>query len=122
MANRVVHFELPGDEPEKLVQFYSDLLGWKIEKAPTPGFDYWMCKTGEGPGIDGGIMRRLDPKQTLTNYVSVDQIDSSVAKAQALGAIVVVTKKAVVGAGWFSVVIDPQGNPLGFWQEDKGAR
>jgi predicted enzyme related to lactoylglutathione lyase len=119
---RIVHFEIPADQPEKLVQFYADLFGWKMQKNPMPNFDYWVCFTGEGPGIDGAIMKRVNPQQTVTNYVSVPQVDDVLGKAKSLGAQVVVPKAVVPGHGWFGVVLDPQGNPLGFWQSDKGAK
>jgi predicted enzyme related to lactoylglutathione lyase len=121
MANhRFVHFEIPANDPEALTKFYGTLFGWKMEKAPH--MEYWLCRTGEGPGIDGGIMKRIDPKQTVTNYVSVDNIEPVLADAKALGATVVVPKSPVPGMGWFSVALDPQGNPFGMWQDDKSAK
>lgn len=35
--NRVVHFEIPANQPEALTKFYSALFGWKFEKAALPG-------------------------------------------------------------------------------------
>jgi predicted enzyme related to lactoylglutathione lyase len=122
MANlRIVHFELPADEPEELVKFYRELFGWQIQKLPIPDFEYWLCKTGDGPGIDGAITRRLLPQQAIINYVSVEDIEPHVEKAKALGGKVLVPRTAVPGAGWYCVALDPQGNPLGFWQDDKSA-
>ncbi len=121
-SNRFVHFEIPADNPEALSKFYTGLFGWKVEKAPVPGFDYWMCMTGDGPGIDGGIMKRVNPQQTVTNYVNVDDVAAFAAKAKSLGATIVVPKSAVPGAGWFVVALDPQGNPFGLWKGDKGAK
>jgi predicted enzyme related to lactoylglutathione lyase len=120
-SQRIVHFELPADEPEVLVQFYRDLFGWTIQKVPIPGFDYWMCQTGEGPGIDGAITRRLLPQQAIINYVNVDEIEAAAERAKALGGKVIVPKTAVPGVGWYCVALDPQGNPLGFWHADKSA-
>jgi predicted enzyme related to lactoylglutathione lyase len=31
MANLVVHFEIHASEPQKLIDFYSDLLGWTFQ-------------------------------------------------------------------------------------------
>ena len=31
MANLVVHFEIHASEPQKLIDFYSNLLGWKFQ-------------------------------------------------------------------------------------------
>lgn len=53
--NRIVHYEIPANQPEALTRFYSELFGWKFRKASIPGPEYWLCTTGsEGPGIDGG--------------------------------------------------------------------
>ena len=30
MANLVVHFEIHASEPQRLIDFYSELLGWKF--------------------------------------------------------------------------------------------
>ena len=44
MANPVVHFEIHASEPQKLIDFYSGLLGWQFSQfgdAP-----YWSIVTG----------------------------------------------------------------------------
>ena len=122
MSNRVVHFEIPAEQPEKLGQFYSELFGWKVQKVPVEGFDYWLCHTGEGVGIDGAIVRRSATQPGVTNSVRVDDVDAFLRKAELLGAKVVVSKTAVPGTGWYAAVTDPQGNPVGLWQGDKTAR
>jgi predicted enzyme related to lactoylglutathione lyase len=38
--NRVVHFEIGAEDPEKLSEFYKKALGWEINL--WPGSDYWM--------------------------------------------------------------------------------
>ena len=46
MANLVVHFEIHASEPQKLIDFYSELLGWKFSQfGDVP---YWTIDTGEG--------------------------------------------------------------------------
>ena len=59
---KVVHFEIPADNPERANKFYADTFGWEISKMPGPE-DYWMLKTGpqDDPGIGGGLMKRQDP-------------------------------------------------------------
>jgi uncharacterized protein len=44
--NRIVHFEIPANQPEALTQFYGELFGWKFQQAPIPGVEYWLCETG----------------------------------------------------------------------------
>ena len=56
---RVIHFELPADEPERAARFYESVFGWEITKWQGP-MDYWLVTTGEEgtPGIDGAISPR----------------------------------------------------------------
>ena len=122
MEHRIVHFEIPADDPEKLTRFYAELFGWKVEKYPMPGWDYWGCKTGEGPGINGAIMKRMSPQHCITNYVNVEQLDAMLDKAKRLGANVIVPKTAVASMGWFAIALDPQNNPIGLWQADGAAK
>ncbi len=128
--NPVVHFEIYADNPEKLAQFYSSLFDWSFE--PVPGMDYRMVKTAETdakgmttqPGINGGLVKRpagYDVNAPV-NYVNVDSLDASVKRAQDLGAKVTKDRTAVPGMGWFTMLIDPQGNHFAMWQQDAGAK
>ncbi|MFY9710328.1 MAG: VOC family protein, partial [Candidatus Cybelea sp.] len=54
---RVNHFEIHSADPQAAAKFYTDVFGWKISKWDGP-MDYWLVSTGEGPGIDGGIVPR----------------------------------------------------------------
>jgi predicted enzyme related to lactoylglutathione lyase len=119
MSNsRVVHFEIPADQPESLTKFYSELFGWKFQKAPFPGPEYWLCDTGtEGPGINGAIMARQHPQQPTVNYVDVGNVDAAIEKATQLGAKVALPKTSVPGVGAYAAIIDPQGNICGLWEQ-----
>lgn len=116
--NRIVHFEIPADNPESLASFYGDLFGWKFQKAPIPGHEYWLCDTGsDGPGINGAIMQRIHPQQPWMNYVDVASIDAAIDKATKLGAKVGLPKTDVAGVGAYAAIIDPQGNLCGLWEQ-----
>lgn len=120
MSNILVHFEIPGDDPEALAEFYRNLFGWKIQKAP---MDYWLIETAPGgQGIGGGMMKRQAPEQGPVNYVGVESVDVYRERAEQLGARVILPKQAVPGVGYFSIILDPQGNPLGMFQDDPSAR
>jgi hypothetical protein len=115
--NRIIHFDIPATEPEALAKFYGDLFGWKFQKAPVPGMEYWLCETGsEGPGINGGLTQRQSPQQPWMNYVDVESIDAAIEKATKLGATVAMPKTPVPGVGAVAAVIDPQGNVCGLWE------
>jgi uncharacterized protein len=117
-SNRVVHFEIPANQPEALTQFYGELFGWKFHKAPVPGLDYWLCDTGsDGPGIDGAVTPRQDARQPWMNYVDVASIDAAIEKATGLGAQVAMPKTPIPGVGAVAAIIDPQGNVCGLWEQ-----
>ena len=115
--NRIVHFEIPANQPEALTRFYSELFGWKFQKAPMPGPEYWLCVTGsEGPGINGAVMERQNAQQPWMNYVDVASIDAALEKATALGAQVALPKMPIPGVGAVAAIIDPQGNVCGLFE------
>jgi predicted enzyme related to lactoylglutathione lyase len=72
MANLVVHFEIHASEPQKLIDFYSELLGWHFENYGGGEQPYWVIDTGEGAignaagqpglGINGGLIQRQGPR------------------------------------------------------------
>jgi predicted enzyme related to lactoylglutathione lyase len=117
--NRPVHFEIPANEPEKLAKFYTDVFGWKFQKAPIPGMEYWLCDTGsDGAGINGAIMPRQKPEHPVTNYVFVASIDATIEKATKAGAKVALAKMPIQGVGAVACLIDPQGNMCGLWEKE----
>src|SRR5277367_4825692 len=91
MSNRPIHFEVQADDAARAKEFYEKALGWQIEKAGMPGvgMDYWMVKTGEGPGIDGGLYQRKDnPARQLNSFdctILVGDIDKVIADIKANG-------------------------------------
>jgi predicted enzyme related to lactoylglutathione lyase len=116
--NRIVHFEIPANEPQALTQFYADLFGWKFTKAPLPGVEYWLCETGpDAPGIDGAVTQRQNPQQPWMNYVDVANIEASLAAAVKLGAKIAMPRTPVPGVGSIAAIIDPEGNICGLWEK-----
>ena len=116
MSSRVVHFEIPANNPEKTGKFYTDLFDWKMQNSGMAEMEYWFFATGDGPGIDGAIMKRMDPKQPWMNYVQVDSIDAAIEKAKKLGGNVALPKTPIPGMGAYAAVTDPEGNIVGLWE------
>lgn len=133
MDHTIVHFEIPADQPERAAKFYRELFGWDIKKFEGSGaqtdMEYWMVQTvptddkgmPSRAGVNGGLMRRMQPGQTPVNYVSVANVDEFVKKAEKLGASVVVPKMPVPQMGWFSQLKDTEGNIFAIWQTDSAA-
>ena len=116
---RVNHFELPADDPEKLVEFYQDVFGWTIQKWDGP-MDYWLITTGpaDQPGINGGIARRSEGDFGAINSVDVPSVDDYVAKIEGVGGSVVAPKMPVPGVGYLAYCKDPDGNVFCIMEED----
>jgi predicted enzyme related to lactoylglutathione lyase len=117
MANPFVHVELNTTDPAKAKAFYQRLFDWKLEDMEMgPGATYTMIDVGEGTG--GGLMKHPMPgaPSSWLAYVLVDDVAAATRKAQSLGATVVKDVTEVRGAGWFSIIADPTGAPLGLWK------
>jgi len=120
--SRVIHFELPADQPERAVRFYENAFGWKIEKWDGPT-DYWLVSTGnqEAPGIDGAITRREQPIIGTVNTLEVASLDDAVTKVTQHGGRVVMPRMAVPSVGYLAYCADTEGNLFGVIQNDPTA-
>jgi uncharacterized protein len=119
MHNHLCHFEIPADDVPALQNFYNGLFGWTFEKMPGP-IEYHIIKT-PAENMCGGLMPRQNPQQGPVNYIAVESLDATLAKAAEAGATVIMPKTPVPGMGWFAVLFDPQRNPFGLWQDDTSA-
>ena len=127
MANLVVHFEIHASEPQRLIDFYGELLGWRFTQfgdAP-----YWVIDTGEGAigvdtpgrGINGGLTQRegqAPERGAAVNgcniVVGVERdVDGLFQKALDLGAVEAVALDDMEGVGRGGYLLDPDGNVFG---------
>ena len=93
MAN-IGHFMIPADNVDRAKQFYSTLLGWKIEPTRTPvdpammaEMQYHDISTGaarKGTMNTGGLYKR-HMTEPILNFVIVDDIDTVQANVEKLG-------------------------------------
>jgi predicted enzyme related to lactoylglutathione lyase len=120
---RVVHFEIDAKKPERAVEFYQKVFGWKIEKWEGP-MDYWLIMTGKKgePGIDGGLSRRTEAQPTTVNTIDVPSVDTYAKKIEGNGGKIIRPKQAVPGVGWLAYFKDPEGNTWGIMETDESAR
>lgn len=120
---RPIHFEIPVADAERAIKFYSTVFQWKFSKWEGGEMQYWMVMTGEGPGIDGGLMIRPGGGQGgVVNTIDVPALDDHIALALANGATLAVPKMAIPGVGWLAYCADPDGNIFGMMQNDPGAK
>lgn len=114
--NRVIHFEIGAKNPDVIVKFYQEALGWEI-KAWEGGESYWLVMTGEQgtPGIDGGIMPAGFP-QPVINTIAVDSLEDTIAKIEAAGGKTVYGPNDIPGVGRHAYCADPEGTMFGVLQ------
>lgn len=121
--SRIVHFEIPADDPERAIGFYEAIFGWKIDKWDGPQ-EYWLITTGEDnePGINGGLVNRMHPEHRVCNTVDVPSVDEFTQKIEAAGGKVVAPRMAVAGVGYLAYVQDTEGNVFGMMETDESAQ
>jgi len=119
LVNRVMHFEIGADKPERVAEFYTKIFGWKIKKWEEGNEPYWLVMTGDNdkPGINGGIFKRPGPVNAdIVNTIAVPSVDKYVKKIEANGGKILMPKMEVMGAGWLVYAQDTEGNPFGIMQ------
>lgn len=121
--SRVVHFEMVGDNPERMAKFYADTFGWRVQKWEGPT-EYWLVITGEDgtPGINGGFGRRTKPNEGTTNTIEVADAKAAVAAVEKNGGKVVNALHPIPGVGWQAYCEDTEGNLFGIHQNDPNAK
>ena len=119
---RVIHFEIPADNPERAVTFYEKVFGWNINKWEGPA-DYWLAMTGpdDVPGINGAITRRAD-RGTVTYALDVPSVDEFTQRIVEAGGSVITPKMPIPGIGWHAYCKDTEGNTFGIMEADPSAR
>jgi predicted enzyme related to lactoylglutathione lyase len=115
MSNyEIVHIEFSARDPKGLGKFYNALFGWEVEFSEE--LDYVMFDGGDGPG--GGFPRVGEGMKagTVMVYISTDDIDTSLSRAESLGAKILTPKTEIPMTGWFGTFADPTGNVVGVFQ------
>jgi predicted enzyme related to lactoylglutathione lyase len=120
---RIIHFEIPADNPDRAAKFYSDVFGWQFQKWDGP-MEYWMIMTGPSgqPGINGGMMRRAEPGSGTVNTIDVPSVDQYAENIERKGGKTVVPKMPIPGIGYLAYCQDPEGNTFGIMQADAAAK
>ena len=120
---RPIHFEIPADNPQRAIDFYSNVFGWKIKKWDGPT-DYWLITTGDSsePGINGGILQRHHPYQPAVNTINVENLDRSIETVLSNGGAMALAKMPVPGVGWLAYCKDTEGHIFGMMQNDPSAK
>ncbi|MBI1886039.1 MAG: VOC family protein [Chloroflexi bacterium] len=112
MTRPVVHFEIRGKDQKRLIEFYRELFGWRINADNPMGYGVIEPGTG-GPeqGVGGGIAQSERPLVTV--YVQVADLHETLGKAEQLGGKAVMQPADVPGGPTIAQMEDPEGNLIG---------
>ncbi|MBI1790822.1 MAG: VOC family protein [Acidobacteria bacterium] len=115
---RVIRYEIAADDPDMMAQFYGGLFGWEFQKVGDQ--DYWVINSGEGPGIDGAMIRRIEGGPGVINTLDVPSVDDFCQGVAEMGGQVLLAKTAIPGVGFFAYCQDPEGNTFGVMELNAG--
>jgi len=87
--------------------------------------EYWMVTTTDDKGnkaLCGGMIKRVQPEQQITNYINVRSVDEYSEKVEKLGGRVVAPKHAVPRMGYFAICLDTENNCFSIWESNEAAK
>jgi predicted enzyme related to lactoylglutathione lyase len=111
-------YELMTPDPADAKAFYGAVVGWDIEaESSMPGMDYRMIRRSDG-GNAGGVMplsdemRNHGARPAWVGYISVSDVDATVAAIEADGGKSMMPAFDIPDVGRIAMVADPQGAPF----------
>lgn len=97
-----------GPDQAKAKAFYRDILDWTINEMPMQdGSSYAAAVVGET--AIGGFSPMPEDNGSWTVFFTVADVDASVAKAEAKGAMILQSAMDMPGVGRMATLSDPQG-------------
>jgi predicted enzyme related to lactoylglutathione lyase len=116
MAQPVVHFEVVGQDPDKLRSYYGELFGWEFGQPMGPT-DYTTLSNANGIGGGIGAGPEGYPGH-VTFYVQVQDVGATLAQAESLGGSRMMGPDEVPGVGIvIGLFSDPEGHVIGVMSE-----
>lgn len=112
--------DLGAPDTAKAAEFYRSLFGWTAEIDPRPEAGGYGMFTLKGKNVAG-----LGPQQNpgmppfWSVYVTVDDVDATLAKAASVGGTAVAGPMDVFDAGRMAVVQDAVGSFISMWQPNQ---
>lgn len=125
--NPVVHFEMPYENHERLIKFYSDTFGWQMVNTGEEMGNYVLAGTTETdekrmvktPGtINGGFFPKNPdaPSQVPSVVISVNDIKAAMNNITKAGGKVLGEPVEIPGVGKFVSFTDTEGNKASILQ------
>jgi predicted enzyme related to lactoylglutathione lyase len=127
--NRVVHFEMPAEDRERVSKFYGDVFGWQMQQMGPEFGDYIVATTTEStetgptkPGaINGGFFPKSGPGSgdqppIPSVVIEVEDIQAHMQKVKGAGGQIIGEPQEIPGIGQFVSFTDTEGNRVSMIQ------
>ena len=113
MACSFIWYELLTGDPDAAAAFYGKVVGWQVRDSGQPGMDYRILTLA---GADIAGLMKIPPDAQVGGmrphwygYVSVADVDATVAQVTAAGGESCMPATDIPGVGRIAMVRDPQG-------------
>ncbi|MBA3420947.1 MAG: VOC family protein [Thermoleophilaceae bacterium] len=117
MGHPVVHFEIIGNDAEKLRSYYSELFGWEIDSDNPMNYGIVPREgnvSADGIGIGGGVGAAPEGYPGhVTFYIQVPDVEAALAKAESLGGSRTMGPDDVMEGVEIGLFNDPEGHLVG---------
>jgi predicted enzyme related to lactoylglutathione lyase len=131
--NPVVHFELPAEDSQRMIDFYSKAFGWQAQILGPEMGNYIVVTTAETdenrmvkePGrINGGFYKKTKDDQHPVVVIGVEDIRESMRKVEEAGGKLLGGRASgepddIPGVGLYISFIDTEGNRTSMLQPAK---
>ena len=125
--NPVVHFEMPAENKNRMVKFYSTVFSWQTQQLGPEMGEYVVVSTTESGddgrpkmtgAINGGFYQKTDDLNTQypSLVIAVDDVNESIKKIKSGGGTVLGEPMDIPGVGKHISFIDTEGNRLSILQ------
>ena len=123
--NPVVHFEMPYQDSERVVKFYSDAFGWAMNKMGEEMGGYVTAGTAETdanhmvetPGtINGGFYKKNSDAANTNVVIAVTDIKEALQNVKDAGGEVMDVPIEIPGIGTYANISDTEGNRVALMQ------
>ncbi len=130
--NPVVHFEMPYEDRQRMMDFYAKTFGWQAQMMGPKMGDYVVVDTSERnpkthfptePGrINGGLFKKTQDNQYPSVVIAVDDIRAAMAKVKASGGTIIGGSYKpgepddIPGIGLYISFFDTEGNRVSMIQ------
>jgi len=127
VRGRFVWHELMTTDPEAAKAFYTAVIGWgtkSMDMGGGPPYTMWTW----GESQMGGVMelpqeaRDMGAQPYWLAYIGTPDVDATAARAQELGATIMMPPTDIPSVGRFAILEDPQGASLAVFTPNQEAR